>query len=100
MLTIRKLLWDKRNIFHIAKHDIIPEGIEEACEQKPIVQRGVKKNRLILLGVTKENRLLNVILENHGVGNYYIVTAYDASPEDTKLYKRLKGGDNNEATEK
>ena len=60
MLAIRKLLWDKRNIFHIARHTIIPEEIEEVCEQKPIVQRGVKKNRLILLGVTDNNRLINM----------------------------------------
>jgi len=96
MITIRKLLWDKRNIFHIARHNIVPEEVEELCKQSPIIQRGIKKNRLILLGHTAEKRLLNIVLENHGEGNYYIVTAYDASSEDINLYKRLKGGDINE----
>ena len=60
---------------------------------------GVQNKRIVLLGVTNEKRLLNIILESHGAGNYYVITAYDASPEDTKLYKRLKGGDDNETTE-
>jgi len=97
MITIRKLLWDKHNIFHIARHNIIPEEVEEVCNNKPIVQRGIKKNRLILLGETNEEKLLNVVLENHGAGTYYVITAYDTSQEDTKLYKRLKGGESNEA---
>lgn len=87
MLIIRKLLWDKRNIFHIARHDIAPEEIEEVCSNKPIVQRSTKKNRLVLLGYTKDKKLLNVVLENHGEGAYYVITAYDASHVDTQLYK-------------
>lgn len=100
MLLIRKLLWDKRNIFHIARHNIVPEEVEEVCKQKPVVQRGTKNNRLVLLGYTNEERLLNVVLENRGTGNYYVITSYDASSEDTKLYNRLKGGDLDEANEK
>jgi hypothetical protein len=43
MLNIRKLLWDKRNIFHIARHNIIPEDVEEVCKEKPVIQRETKR---------------------------------------------------------
>lgn len=91
---IRKLIWDSWNIHHTARHNIIPEEVDEVCYGKPIIQRGKIYNRLILLGITKDKRLLNVVLENRGGGSYYPVTAYDASREDETLYKRLRGGEN------
>lgn len=98
MVIIRKLVWDTRSIAHIARHYVVPEEVEEVCHKQPIVQRGMIRNRLVLLGPTFENRLLNVILENRGKGTYYPVTAYDASPEDKALYKRLRGGDEENGT--
>lgn len=93
MLLIKKLLWDSRNIFHIGKHYIAPEEVEEICYDQPIVQRGKKRSRIVILGHTSNKRLLIVILENKGKGSYYIVTAYDANPSDKALYQRLKGGE-------
>lgn len=93
MLTIRKLLWDTWNVSHIARHHIIPDEVHEVCHQKPIVQRGKIRNRLVLLGPTKESRLLTIVLENRGAGNYYPITAYDASIGDEELYERLRGGE-------
>ncbi|MGI0061826.1 MAG: hypothetical protein ACREBA_05170 [Nitrosotalea sp.] len=90
VLVIRKLLWNERNTTHVARHDIIPEEVEEICRQEPVVQRGTKKNRLVLLGPTSGERFLKAVLENHGAGTYYVVTAYEASIEDKKLYNRLK----------
>ena len=93
MLFIRKLLWDHRNIFHIERHSIVPEEVEEVCRKQPIIQRGTIKNRIVLLGPTHDKRLLNIVLEGRGKGMYYVITAYDASAKDIKLYKRLKGGE-------
>ena len=93
VILILRLAWDARNIWHISRHHIIPEEVEEVCHQNPIVQRGIVRNRLILLGMTFNNRLLNVILENRGKGTYYPITAYDASQQDRALYQRLRGGD-------
>lgn len=94
VLIVRKLIWDARNISHIARHHIVPEEVYEVCREKPVVQRGTKRNRLVILGNTSDDRLINVVLESRGKGSYYPITAYDASPEDEALYRQLRGGEN------
>lgn len=94
VLIIGELIWDKRNTSHIARHHIVPEEIYEVCRDKPVIQQGTKRNRLVLLGNTSDDRLINVVLESRGKGSYYPITAYDASLEDEALYGRLRGGEN------
>lgn len=94
VLIVEKLIWDTRNSSHIARHHIVPEEVYEVCRDKPVVQQGTKRNRLVLLGNTSDDRLINVVLESRGKGNYYPITAYGASPEDEVLYRRLRGGEN------
>jgi uncharacterized DUF497 family protein len=93
MLAIRCLIWNTWNEKHIIRHGVIPDEVEEVCQHKPLVQRGKIRNRVLLIGETTEQRLLAVVLENRGGGNYYPVTAYDASDADTVLYERLRGGE-------
>jgi uncharacterized protein len=93
MIVIRRLIWDTRNVVHIARHKVIPEDVEEVAQHNPLVQRGKIRNRVVLIGETNEKRLLAVVLENRGGGNYYPVTAYDASEADRALYQRLRGGE-------
>jgi hypothetical protein len=99
MLVIRRLLWDTWNISHIARHGVIPDEVEYVCQHNPLVIRGKIRNRVVLIGETEEQRLLGVVLENHGAGKYYPLTAYDALPADKTLYTRERGGERDE-TEK
>jgi uncharacterized protein len=99
MLTIRRLLWDTWNISHIARHGVIPDEVEYVCQHNPLVIRGKIRKRVVLVGETEEKRLLGVVLENHGAGTYYPLTAYDALEADRVLYTRERGGENDE-TEK
>jgi len=94
VLIVRKLIWDAWNISHIARHHIVPEEVYEICREKPVVQRGTKRNRLVILGTTSDDRLVNVVLESRGKGSYYPITAFEASAEDETLYRRLRGGEN------
>lgn len=96
MIRVRKLIWDSWNIAHIARHHIIPDEVESLCHGMPLVLRGQKKNRLLLVGQTEESRILTVILEPQGNGIYYPITAYESDTQDIALYMRLKGGDDNE----
>ena len=97
MITIRKLLWDSKNVSHIARHNVIPEEVEAVCHGSPLVLVGQQKKRLILVGPTEEKRILTVVLQTRGYGVYYPVTAYDASAGTIALYNRLRGGEiNNE----
>jgi hypothetical protein len=54
------------------------------------------RNRLVLIGETNAQRLVVVVLENRGGGNYYPVTAYDTSHEDKAFQERLRGGEKDE----
>ena len=100
VLIIKRLIWDAWNISHIARHRVDPGEVEAICNGNPVVLQGQKKGRLVLIGKTEEGRALGVVLESKGKEQYYPVTAYDADVHDTKLYNRLRGGDNNETDKK
>ena len=93
MLTIRKLVWDSWNVSHIARHNVIPEEVEEVCHGSPLLLVGQQRKRLVLIGPTDEKRMVTAILQPQGRGKYYPITAYDASPGTISLYNRLKGGE-------
>lgn len=80
---------------HIARHNVAPEEVEEICHGDPIVQTG-KKGRKLIIGPTKQKRIVLVVLDHEGKGRYYPVTARDASRKERKLYKQEKEVQENE----
>ncbi len=100
MINVRRLIWDSWNVQHIARHHITPDEVEEVCHKFPLTLRGQQKNRLVIIGLTEEKRILATILESKGRGIYYPITAYPADSRDIALYKRLKGGENNNKNKK
>lgn len=96
MLFVRKLVWDTWNVQHITRHQVVPDEVEAVCHGMPIVLRGQQKGRLVLIGLTKEERVLVVVLEAKGQGRYYPITAYDADAHDIALYHHLRGGEDND----
>lgn len=93
MIGVLKLIWDAWNIAHIARHNVIPEEVEQVCHKDPVVQKG-KKGRLLIFGPTDERRMLAVILDpEKEKGVYYPVTAYKASKKLIKIYFEQKGGE-------
>jgi len=96
VITVRRLIWDLWNIRHIARHNVNSDEVEAVCHSDPVILRGQQKNRVLLIGITDEERILAVILEPKGKGMYYVITAYPADNDDRALYKRLKGGENDE----
>jgi uncharacterized DUF497 family protein len=99
MIYIEKLIWDEHNIAHIARHNIMPIEVEQACNAEPITDEG-KKYRLLVIGFTKANRLLTAVLQPTGIeGVYRPITAFDASPRQRRYYNEQlvkRGGDNND----
>jgi len=97
VIFVRKLIWNRWNIQHIARHHVAPDEVEAICHNEPLVLTGQQKNRLVLIGTTEENRMLVVILELKEHAAYYPITAYPANKHDVTLYNHVKGGeDNNE----
>ena len=91
MLQVVQLIWDNWNVKHIARHKVSPNEVEQACSSEVVVLGG-KKGRLIVLGLTKANRLIAIVLDPElQAGIYYPVTARTASRKERRYYIAKKG---------
>ena len=91
-IIVKRLVWDEWNIAHIASHDVIPEEVEEVCKNDFLVQTG-NKGRVVVIGLTGENRWLEVVLDPEPEEyTYYVVTAHTANKKERALYQKEKGG--------
>ena len=97
MITVRRLVWDPWNVGHIARHQVSPEEVEEVCQGNPLVLTGYMA-RLIVIGPTREGRMVAAILAPEETGVYYPVTARPASRKERALYHREKGETGNDTT--
>lgn len=84
LYNIEELIWDDWNREHIKKHKVKVEEIEEACSD-PINSFKSYQDRLIVLGRTKQNRLLTLVLMKKETGIYYLITARDMSRKERKM---------------
>ena len=87
----RQLVWDPRNVAHIARHRVTWREVEEVS-RGDYVERQSYMLRVILIGPTNTGRVLSVILEDKGDGLYYVVTARPASRRERRFYRQQKGG--------
>jgi uncharacterized DUF497 family protein len=91
MLAIRRLVWTDWNKEHIARHEVNPDEVEQACHGDHIFFSSYK-DRLILIGPTLAERILAVILEPMGDDVYFVVTARTADRGERRIYREQKEG--------
>jgi uncharacterized protein len=84
-VEVRRLRWDPGNVAHIARHGVTPEEVEQVCHAEH-AQREAYGGRIMLIGPTVAGRLLSVVLEPEGAGDYYPVTARPASRKERRIY--------------
>lgn len=90
-VVIKKLIWDEWNIAHIARHDVLPEEVEEVFRKTYIAYESYD-GRFEIIGTTKQKRILLIVLDPEMVnGEYYVVTAHTANKKDRELYKGKEG---------
>lgn len=80
-IVIKKLVWDKINLKHIKKHSVVRKEVEEA--QEIIYHRRTYGGKYLATG-RSGSRLITIILRRQGLGEYYVVTARDASKKERK----------------
>jgi hypothetical protein len=83
---IEEKLWEK--------HQVTREEVEDCLSNRRSIRLRHKKNpvRVVVLGVTQNARLLKVVLEFQGRGQYFLVTAMNMGPEERRRYgKKIKG---------
>lgn len=69
MLYIRRLIWDQWNVAHIARHQVTLGKVEQVCLGNPVDLQSYK-GRVVLIGPTKSDRMLAVVLDPEGEGVY------------------------------
>lgn len=83
-MEIRRLIWDAWNVEHIARHDVTPAEVEEACANEHVV-REAKLGRIMLIGSTNGGRVLAVILSAEENDGYYPITARPADRKERRI---------------
>lgn len=81
------MVWDKKNINHIAKHNVDPQDVEKVFKDKYKVRKTYGE-RLMIIGKSA-NRMLSVVINKEKRG-YYIVTARDSSKKERNIYRNEK----------
>ena len=89
-IRITELIWDERNIRHIARHGVSVKEVEEVCfDPKSFVFR--QGERYIILGQTRAGRYLFVVVVKRGrKGQGRVLTAREMEDAERRRYRREK----------
>lgn len=92
-MKVDELIFNEKNIEHIARHNVLPDEVKQIIEGKTLFLNA-KFDRVMAIGVTKKRRSLAVILEKVKGYTYFVVTARDADRKERKMYKEeFEGGE-------
>jgi hypothetical protein len=85
--------WSDERIDHIARHDVEPEEVEEACYGQPLILRGRSEGPnpvFYILGQTDAGRYLFCVVIQFPDGNGYPVTARPMTIKEERRYREWK----------
>ena len=70
------------------KHRVKRQEVEEVLTYRHAIRLRHRKNpvRVVVVGATQARRLLKIILQFHGRGRYFLVTAMELNPKERKQY--------------
>jgi hypothetical protein len=90
-VKIEKISWDEETVYHIARHGVSPEEVEEALfntDSPPLIMRG-RESRYLAYGRTQAGRFLLVVwVFQHKKTR--IITARDLTAKEKQFYRRVK----------
>jgi uncharacterized protein len=89
MPEIRRLIWDNWNIDHIWQHRVEYWEVEELIRNEPFFTRA-GRTRLRMIGQTNAGRYLTAFLDPEGQGDYYVVTARNATDSERRRYVAVR----------
>ena len=85
-MKITAFEWDEQNEWHIFRHNVIPQEVEEVCRDSRVIYRK-EGGRYIFFGQTAGGRYLTVILEHKGYGLVRVITARDMDKKERRYYQ-------------
>lgn len=84
-MRLRYLDWDEANIAHIARHNVTPDEVDEAFEEKHLVYKS-RDGRYTLLGRSAAGRYLMIAFAVN-VGVVRVITTRDMNRAEKKRYQ-------------
>lgn len=87
-MRITEIIWYEESIFHIDRHGISPEEVEEVCFSR---FSRIEKGRDIfyyITGQTESGRYLMIVIKFLKQGKVKVITARDMDPKEKARYKR------------
>jgi len=82
--------WDDVNIDHIGSHNVIPQEIEEANFNEPLVMKARGK-RYIVYGRSDSGRYIFIVAVYKGKGVVRAITARNMTQSERRLYNKKRG---------
>ncbi len=83
MVKVNKVIWDKWNEEHIARHNVAKEEVEQICRSNHKTYE-TYRNRVEIEGKTGTGRKIKIVLSSedrnllhYEDGHYYPITAYE-----------------------
>jgi uncharacterized DUF497 family protein len=92
-MNIYELVWNSDRIDHIARHDVLPEEVEDVCFGVALVQRTQSEGKnpvYYVLGQTETGRYLFCVVIQFPDGIGYPITARPMSDKEKKRYKKWR----------
>ena len=88
MITISQILWDADSIFHIARHNLTPEEIEDAIFEGDRIILKWREKRYIILSQCSSGRHLTIVVAFKMKGRVRVITARNMNKQERTYYKR------------
>lgn len=85
-MIIKRLVWDRWNINHIARHNVEQEEVEEVCSSRNLFEKG-RDGTYQITGQTESGRFLSIVAVPRGNG-FYPVTARDADDKERRRFRK------------
>lgn len=89
-MQVTNLDWDDDNISHIARHEVIPEEVEEVCFSHSSCIETARKSLYYITGQTETGRYLFLAAKCLGHGKARIITARDMDQKEKIRYKKRR----------
>jgi len=86
-MVIERLVWDDWNRRYIARHEIIPEEVEQVITNEYVFFPS-HKGRVVVIGLSDAGRALHITLAAREAQIYYVVTARVADRKERAYYQQ------------
>ncbi|MGQ9627859.1 MAG: BrnT family toxin [Anaerolineae bacterium] len=92
-MKIDRLIWNRRNTAHIARHNVSQNEVYETCAPGRHLARRIGQEKRGLLryhvyGQTLSGRYLFIVLDRKYGATFYVVTARDMNAAEKKMFRR------------